>query len=424
MSTPPPEFPRSLFHHRPFAFYWSARVLSAVSFQLQGVAVGWQIYALTHSALALGLVGLVQFLPMLALTLVVGHVADRYDRRRIIAACQLTGGLATAFLMLGSLAGWLTPGLIFAAVAVIGAMRAFEMPSSQALLPGLVPLSVFPRAAALSASALQTAFIIGPAAGGFLYALGPAVPYGLACLFWIAACTASSLIRMERSAAPRTPLSLATVFSGFVFIRRNPAILGSISLDLFAVLLGGATALLPVFARDILHTGPWGLGLLRAGPAVGALTMSVLLAHRPLRQRVGRTMFRAVIVFGLATIVFALSRWLWLSVAAMVVLGAADVISVVIRSSVVQIGTPDEMRGRVSAVNGLFIGTSNQLGEFESGVTAALFGTVPAVILGGVGTIFVALIWMRLFPTLRDADTLEGFRPARAGPSAVAANPS
>src|SRR5215467_13649194 len=413
MTPSAPEIPASLFRYRPFALFWSARVLSTMSLQLQGVAVGWQIYALTHSALALGLVGLVQFLPMLALTLVVGHVADRYDRRRIIAACQLTGGLATGFLMLGSIAGWLTPGLIFAAVAVIGAMRAFEMPSGQALLPGLVPLSVFPRAAALSASALQTAFILGPAAGGFLYALGPAVPYGLACLFWVAACAASSLIRMERPAAPRAPVSFATLFSGFAFIRRNPAILGSISLDLFAVLLGGATALLPVFARDILHTGPWGLGLLRAGPAVGALAMSVLLAHRPLRQRVGRTMFRAVIVFGLATIVFALSHWLWLSVAAMVVLGAADVISVVIRSSVVQIGTPDEMRGRVSAVNGLFIGTSNQLGEFESGVTAALFGAVPAVILGGVGTILVALVWMGLFPALRQADTLEASGKAR-----------
>ena len=407
-----PEIPRSLFRHRPFAFYWSARVLSAISFQLQGVAVGWQIYALTHSALALGLVGLVQFLPMLALTLVVGHVADRYDRRRIIAACQLTGGLATGFLMLGSIAGWLTPGLIFAAVAVIGAMRAFEMPSGQALLPGLVPISVFPRAAALSASALQTAFIIGPAAGGFLYALGPAVPYGLAALLWLAACLSSTLIRTERPPVSRAPVTLASVFSGFAFIRRQPAILGSISLDLFAVLLGGATALLPVFARDILHTGPWGLGLLRSGPALGALGMSILLAHRPLRQRVGRTMFRAVIVFGLATILFALSRWLWLSVAAMVVLGAADVISVAIRSSLVQIATPDEMRGRVSAVNGLFIGTSNQLGEFESGVTAALFGAVPAVILGGIGTILVALLWMRLFPALRDADTLEGFKPA------------
>jgi MFS family permease len=412
MSTLAPEFPRSLFRHRPFAFFWAARGLSAMSFQLQGVAVGWQIYALTHSALALGLVGLVQFLPMLALTLVVGHVADRYDRRRILAACQLTGGLAAGFLSLGSIAGWLAPGPIFAAVAVIGAMRAFEMPSAQALLPGLVPIAVFPRAAALSASALQTATIIGPAAGGFLYALGPAAPYGLSCLLWLAAGLFSSLIPATRTAASRTLVTLASVFSGFAFIRRNPAILGSISLDLFAVLLGGATALLPVFARDVLHAGPWGLGLLRAGPALGALAMSVLLANWPLRRRTGRTMFRAIIVFGLATVLFALSRWLWLSVAAMVVLGAADVISVVIRSSLVQIGTPDEMRGRVSAVNGLFIGTSNQLGEFKSGVTAALFGTVPAVILGGAGTILVALLWMRLFPALRDADTLEGFRPA------------
>jgi MFS family permease len=207
---------------------------------------------------------------------------------------------------------------------------------------------------------------------------------------------------------------LASVFSGFAFIRGNPAILGSISLDLFAVLLGGATALLPVFARDILHTGPWGLGLLRSAPAMGALAMSVLLAHRPLRRRVGRTMFRAVILFGLATILFAFSRSLWLSVGAMVVMGAADVVSVVIRSSLVQIGTPDRMRGRVAAVNSLFVGTSNQLGEFESGVTAALFGAVPAVILGGAGTIFVALLWTRLFPALRDADTLEGFRAAPA----------
>jgi MFS family permease len=388
-------------------------MLSTVSFQLQGVAVGWQIYALTHSALDLGLVGLVQFLPMLALTLVVGSVADRYDRRRIVALCQLTGALATGFLMLGSLGHWLTPAAIYGAVAVIGGLRAFEMPSMQALLPRLVPIPIFPRAVALSASALQVATILGPAAGGLLYALGPAVPYGLAALFWLCACAASSLIWMEFSPSRRTPLTLASLFSGFAFIRRSPVILGSISLDLFAVLLGGATALLPLFARDILHTGPWGLGLLRAAPAVGALGVSVVLAHRPLRRGVGRTMFRAVILFGLATIVFALSRWLWLSVLTMVVLGAADVISVVIRSSLVQIGTPDEMRGRVSAVNSLFIGTSNQLGEFESGVTAALFGAVPAVVLGGLGTILVALLWMRLFPALRQADTLEASGKAR-----------
>ncbi len=405
-----PDPARSNFRHGPFALFWSARVLSTMAFQLQGVAVGWQIYALTRSTLALGLVGLAQYLPMLALTLAVGHVADRYDRRRIVGLCQLTGALATAALALGSFGAWLTPPAIFAAVAVIGAARAFEMPSMHALLPGLVPAALFPRATAVSASAVQTATIIGPAVGGLLYALGPTAPYALAALLYGLACLSSNLIRMEHTPPRREKVSLASLLSGFVFIRRNPAILGSISLDLFAVLLGGATALLPVFARDILHTGPWGLGLLRSSPALGALGMSVLLAHRPLGAGVGRKMFAAVIAFGLATIVFALSRWLWLSMLALLVLGAADVVSVVVRSSLVQLGTPDEMRGRVSAVNALFIGTSNQLGEFESGVTAALFGTVPAVILGGAGTILVALLWMRLFPALARADRLDGLK--------------
>ncbi len=378
-----------------------------MAFQLQAVAVGWQMYALTHSTLALGFVGLVQFLPMLCLTLVVGHVADRYDRRRIAAICQLIGGSATTLLAIGSFAGWLTPPLIFAAVAVIGMGRAFETPSLQALLPGLVPGPLFPRAAAYSASAIQTATIVGPAIGGFIYVVGPEAPYAIAALFSLSAALLTSNIRMVRTAPRREPVSLTTIFSGFAFIRSHPIVLGSISLDLFAVLLGGATALLPVYARDILHTGPWGLGLLRSAPAVGALSISIWLAHHPLRRHVGLTMFRAVMLFGLATIVFALSQWLWLSTLAMLVLGASDVISVVVRSSFVQLSTPDHMRGRVTAVNSLFIGTSNQLGEFESGVTATLFGTVPAVVLGGVGTILVALLWMRLFPGLRQADTLE-----------------
>jgi MFS family permease len=403
----PLEPPASVLRLATFRLFWSARVLSTMAFQLQGVAVGWQMYALTHSALALGFVGLVQFLPMLCLTLVVGHVADRYDRRRIAAICQLVGGSATTLLAIGSLAGWLTPAAIFAAVAVIGGARAFEMPSLQAVLPGLVPAPLFPRAAAYSASAIQTATIIGPAIGGLAYVFGPEVPYACAALLSLSACLLTSRIRLAHTPRPREPVSLSSIFSGFVFIRSHPAVLGSISLDLFAVLLGGATALLPVFARDILHTGPWGLGLLRSAPAVGALGMSIWLAHHPLRQRVGLSMFRAVIVFGAATIVFALSHWLWLSVLAMAVLGASDVISVVVRSSFVQLSTPDQMRGRVTAVNSLFIGTSNQLGEFESGVTAALFGTVPAVVLGGAGTIAVALLWMRLFPALRKADTLE-----------------
>ncbi|HEY2890826.1 MAG TPA: MFS transporter [Dongiaceae bacterium] len=412
-----PGTPASVLRLPAFRFFWSARVLSTMAFQLQGVAVGWQMYALTHSTLALGFVGLVQFLPMLCLTLVVGHVADRYDRRRIAAICQLVGGSATTLLAIGSFGGWMSPPLIFTAVAVIGAGRAFEMPSLQALLPGLVPASLFPRAIAYSAAAIQTATIIGPAIGGFIYVAGPEAPYAIAALFSLSAALLTSCIRMVRTPPRREPVNLITIFSGFAFIRSHPIVLGSISLDLFAVLLGGATALLPVYARDILHTGPWGLGLLRSGPAVGALAMSIWLAHHPLRRHVGLTMFRAVMLFGLATILFALSGWLWLSTLAMVVLGASDVISVVVRSSFVQLSTPDHMRGRVTAVNSLFIGTSNQLGEFESGVTATLFGTVPAVVLGGVGTILVALLWMRLFPALRHADTLESVaREAEAPP--------
>ena len=397
----------SVFGLSAFRIYWSTRVLSTMAFQLQGVAVGWQMYALTHSVLALGFVGLVQYLPMLLLTLLIGHVADRYDRRRIAAICQLIEGCAAGLLAVGSLGGWLNAPIIFAAVAVIGAGRAFEMATMRALLPTLMPTALFPRAAAYSASAIQTATIVGPALGGLIYVFGPEAPYACAAVLGLVSSYLSSRIGMERAQPRREPVSLASLFSGFAFIRCQPIVLGSISLDLFAVLLGGATALLPVFARDVLHTGPWGLGLLRSGPAIGALAMSIWLARYPLRRRVGETMFKAVIVFGLATIVFALSRSLWLSTLAMIVLGAADVISVVIRSSFVQLATPDHILGRVSAVNSMFIGTSNQLGEFESGVTAALFGTVPAVILGGAGTVLVALLWMRLFPARRRTNTFE-----------------
>ncbi len=410
---------QSVLHLPAFRLFWAGRVLSSMSFQLLGVAVGWQMYALTHSALALGFVGFAQFLPLLCLNLVVGHVADRFDRRRIAATCQLVGALASALLAFGSFAGWTTPAAIFAAVAVIGSARAFETPRLQALLPGLVPAALFPRATAYSASAIQTATIVGPAIGGLVYAVGPEAAYGCAALLYLSAGLMTSSISMQRAAPRREPVSLNSVFSGFAFIRRKPIVLGSISLDLFAVLLGGATALLPIYARDILQTGPWGLGLLRSAPAVGALAMSVWLAHHPLRKRVGLTMFRAVIVFGLATIVFALSPWLWLSTLAMVTLGASDVISIVVRHSFVQLSTPDDMRGRVSAVNSLFIGTSNQLGEFESGVTAALFGTVPAVVLGGVGTIAVALLWMRFFPALRHADTLDSVAHQSAAPGSA-----
>jgi MFS family permease len=382
-------------------------VATSVAFQMQAVAVGWQMYDLTGSAWYLGLVGLAQFLPMFLLTLVVGHVADRYDRRRVVRICQTVEALGAAFLALASYGGWQSRESILSTVLIMGAARAFEGPTMQALLPGLVPLNLLPRALAWSASAYQTATIIGPALGGLLYAAGPTTVYGTVSGLFISATLFISLIRLEQAPRGREPSSIRSLFAGIAYIRSHPAILGAISLDLFAVLLGGATALLPIYAKDILMTGAWGLGLLRSAPAIGALAMSLYLARNPLRHRVGRTMFRAVAIFGLATIIFALSTSFTLSLAALIILGASDVISVVIRSSLVQMETPDEMRGRVSAVNFLFIGTSNQLGEFESGITAALFGTVPAVLIGGIGTILVVIVWMRLFPQLVRRDSLE-----------------
>jgi MFS family permease len=344
---------------------------------------------------------------MFLLTLAVGHVADRHDRRMIVRLCQVVEGLAAAALALGSLSGWQSKESILVVVFIAGAARAFESPTIQALVPGLVPAPLIPRAMAWAASAHQTATILGPALGGLLYTAGPTAAYATASILFLAASSLIALIRIGRPPPNREPVSLRSLFAGIVFIRNQPVVLGAISLDLFAVLLGGATALLPVYARDILVAGPWGLGLLRSAPAAGALAMSVFLARRMIEHRIGVVMFGAVVVFGAATIVFALSTSLALSLGALVVLGAADVISVVIRSSLVQIKTPDEMRGRVSAVNSMFIGTSNQLGEFESGLTAALFGVVPAVLIGGVGTIVVVILWMRLFPQLLRVDSLK-----------------
>jgi MFS family permease len=397
----------SLLRQKPFALFWGARVASSIAFQMQAVAVGWQGYDLTGSAFYLGLVGLAQFLPMFLLTLAVGHVADRYDRRSVARACQLVEATAAGTLAIGSARGWIGPESLLAIVFVVGAARAFEGPTMQALVPGLVPGSLLPRAVAWAASANQTATILGPALGGLFYAAGPGAVYATVCGLFLGASLLMAGIHMERVPPTLEPPSVQSLFAGIAFIRRRRAILGAISLDLFAVLLGGATALLPIYARDLLRTGPWGLGFLRAAPALGALSMSVVLAHHPLDRRVGRTMFSAVAVFGLATIVFAVSTSFVLSMGALVILGAADVISVVIRNSLVQLDTPDAMRGRVTAVHSLFIGTSNQLGEFESGVTAALFGTVPAVLLGGVGTIVVSLLWLRLFPELARIDSLE-----------------
>jgi MFS family permease len=397
---------QSPLSHPPFAFFWLARIATSIAFQMQAVAVGWQGYNLTGSAFYLGLVGLAQFLPMFLLTLVVGQVADRFDRRRVARVCQFVEGLVAATLAIGSGFGWIGRESLLALVFVGGAARAFEGPTLQALVPALVPAPLIPRAIAWSVSANQTATILGPALGGLLYAAGPTAVYATAGGLFLGANLLVALIRIERPPHLREPITLRSVFVGIAFIRSRPAILGAISLDLFAVLLGGATALLPIYARDILRTGPWGLGLLRSAPAVGALSMSVFLARHPLRRRVGRTMFGAVVLFGAATMLFAVSTSLALSLGTLVVMGTADVVSVVIRNSLVQIRTPDAMRGRVTAVNSMFIGTSNQLGEFESGVTAALFGTVPAVLLGGIGTIVIVMIWTRLFPDLMGVDSL------------------
>ena len=390
-----------------FVRFWLARTLSTAGFQITAVVVGWQIYALTGSTLELGLVGLMQFLPMLVLTLPAGHAADVFDRRTITRICQSVEALAAAGLAVGTVEGWIGTHAIFAGVAVIGAARTFESPTVSALLPGVVPVADLPRALALSASAIQTATIVGPAIGGALYLAGPALAYaGIAAIFFIASLFVGG-ITLQRPPPRREPPSLKTLLSGFTYIRAHSIVLGAISLDLFAVLLGGATALLPVYARDILHTTPVGLGVLRAAPAIGALITSVALAHLPiLSRRAGQKMFVAVALFGIGTMIFGLSTSFPLSLAALALLGASDVVSMVVRSSLVQLQTPDAMRGRVSAVNSMFVGTSNQLGEFESGLTASLFGTVPAVVLGGAGTVLVAALWSWWFPKLRNVDDL------------------
>jgi MFS family permease len=413
MPPPTPPLRSSILAHRPFALFWSGRVLATTGFQMQSVAVGWQMYELTGSALDLGLVGLAQFLPMLVFALVTGHVADQFDRKRIVVACQWVKLLAAGAFALGSLYGGLPREAMFAVVFVFGAARAFEMPTLQALLPGIVPEAMLPRAIAGSASANQAATIGGPALGGLLYAMSPALAYGTCGLFFLLCAMLIGRIRGGTVARKREPASLESLFAGLHYIRGDPVILGAISLDLFAVLLGGATALLPIYAKDILHVGPTGLGMLRGAPAVGALATSLYLARHPLQRRVGRTMFAAVAAFGGATIVFALSSSFALSLAALVLLGAVDMVSVVIRSSLVQLKTPDDMRGRVSAVNSVFIGSSNQLGEFESGLTAAWFGVVPSVVIGGLGTLVVVVLWMRLFPDLARADRLDSGQDVR-----------
>ena len=400
----------SVWRHPGFLRFWLVRVLLTSGFQMLGVAVGWQMYAITGSAFDLGLVGLFQFLPRLALVLHAGAVADRFDRKAVLAT-SLALQVCIAVALLAGVQGWgLHTGrnLLLALSLGLGVCRAFDTPAVQALLPNVVPPPLLGAAIAAASSSTQVATIVAPAVGGALYAAHAALTYGLDALVYGAAFVLALRLKIapqQRTAGGRS-MSLETLLSGVRFIRSRADMLGAISLDLFAVLLGGATALLPIYARDILLTGPWGLGVLRAAPAAGALVMSLWLMRHPVQRHAGGVMFGAVLVFGAATIVFGLSTDFVLSVSALVVLGAADLVSVVIRGTLVQLETPDDLRGRVNAVNAVFIGASNQLGEFESGVTAAWLGTVPAVVVGGVGTLLVALLWMRWFPALRDRDQL------------------
>jgi MFS family permease len=398
------------------------RSASSLAAQMINVAVGWQMYELTRSALALGFVGLASLLPLFLLVLVSGHVADRFDRRHVARICELLEAAAVCVLCGATIFGGVQPLLIYAMVMVIGLGKAFETPSMFALLPNVVPTPLIAAASARVSTAQQVSTIAGPALAGLLYAWHPAIPYGIAGTMYLASAVMMTLMRTRGTIATTSgPPTRESVFAGLQFIRKSPLVLGAISLDLFAVLLGGATALLPIYARDILLTGPWGLGLLRTAPAVGALVVSLFIARFPVRRQAGRVMFAAVTMFGIATIGFGLSHVFVLSFLALVVLGASDVLSVVIRSTLVAILTPDVVRGRVNAVNALFIGTSNQLGEFESGVTAALFGPVLAVVLGGAGTIAVAAACFRLFPALGKIDD-----PAAVGPdvSALASKPA
>jgi MFS family permease len=400
--------PPSLLRHRSFVLFWCARTSTSGAYQMQAVAVGWQLYDLTNDPLDLGLVGLMQFFPVVTLALVIGQTADHFDRRVIAGICQVVKAICAALFALGTIRGWLGRDAILLLILLSGTARAFEMPTLHSIVPGIVPRALLPRAIAASATAQQTAIICGPALGGFLYVLGPATVYLLCTAIFIVASILISLVQGQHRAAARKPISVETLFAGFAYIRKNPVLLGAISLDLFAVLLGGVTALLPIYARDILDTGPWGLGLLRSAPAVGALSMSVFLARHAIERRAGLLLLSTVCVFGLASTVFALSTSLELSFAALMVYGAADAISVVIRQSLVQTRTPHDMLGRVMSVNSMFSGSSGTLGEFRAGAMAAWIGAVPSALIGGVGVIVAALVWLRLFPALRRVERLTG----------------
>jgi MFS family permease len=399
---------RIAFTHPDFVLFQTARFLIVAAVEMQAVAVGWQVYDITKRALDLGLVGLAQFLPGILLFLVSGHTSDRFERRKVLGACYAGYALCSGLLLVLAERGTHAVRPIYLVLILLGVVRSFNGTASRSILPQLVPEEHFANAVAWNATTFQAATILGPSLGGLLYAAfrGPSAVYACAMLTAVGALVSMFRIRTRPQARRREPMTLNTVLAGLHFIWREKLILGAISLDLFAVLLGGAVALLPVYAREILHTGPWGLGLLRTAPGIGAAVMAVALAHRPLRGRSGPTLLWSVAGFGVLTIIFGVSRSLTLSLLALVLLGASDMVSVIIRATLVQLRTPDEMRGRVTAVDMIFIGASNELGQFESGVTAQWFGTVPAVVLGGVGTLVVIGLWAWVFPALRRAGEL------------------
>jgi MFS family permease len=403
---------RMAFTYPDFSLYQLARFLIVAGLEMQSVAVGWQIYEITKRPLDLGLVGLAQFSPGILLFLVTGHAADTFNRRNLLMTCYAGFGVCSALLLFYALSGLRTVIPMYAIVVLLGVVRSFNNPASRSLLPQIIPEEHLQNAIAWNSSVNQGGTILGPSLGGLIYAVakGPAAVYTTSMLAAAGAVFLMTQIKLHIKARPREPLSLKSVLAGLRYIGEKKIILGSISLDLFAVLLGGAVALLPVFASEILRTGPWGLGLLRASPAIGAGSMALLLAHRPFRSRAGLTMLWCVGGFGAFTILFGISRSLVLSMAALILVGSMDMVSVVVRSTLVQLATPDEMRGRVSAVEMIFIGASNEIGQFESGLTAQWFGAVPAVIMGGVGTLLITALWAWNFPELRRVEKLSSLR--------------
>ena len=394
----------SLLRHPAYVRFLYVRVAASIAQQVQVVAVGWQMYELTNSPFHLGLIGLVQFIPAVGLFVFTGHVADHYDRRWATFVAQLIEALAVAALAFANATGRLTPGLLLAMAFVVGTGRAFEQPSLQSVLPNIVPSDLLPRAIAGSSSASQTAVIAGPALGGILIEISPTLVFAVCAALWLSTGLVMLGIAMEAKLPERAPLDLKSMFSGLTFMMGQKVVLGAVLLDLFAVVLGNPTAVLPIFARDIYLSGPLGFGILRAAPAAGAIVTALVLARWPISDRVGRIMFATVTIYGVATILFALTPNFGLALAALAVVGAADTISVVIRQTMVQLRTPDQMRGRVYAVNSMVTNTSNQLGIFRAGTAAAVFGTVPSVLLGGLSTIVVVLISTKIFRELYDAD--------------------